>query len=285
MEPAARPAGLFRSLAVPRAASVRRRDQIVTIGEGQTLLQRADKVGRYVGLDPGSLWLQYEGMNPSGQLQRQRNDRRIHACSHGFCPARRLCQHGQHLGGPGGLLLGDRSRASARSSSSAREKSLTESWPRRSITGRLTIQIVGDFDDAMQRVRQVADRLGIYLMNSINPFRLEGQKAIIFRVLEGLRWEVPDWIVVPGGNLGNSSAFGKAFIELHYLGLISRVPRLAVINAAGAQTLNELVGTRQLQLAKRSPGNGQGRLRTTSSSMPSRSRLRPLRPRSRSIAR
>ncbi len=62
----------------------------------------------------------------------------------------------------------------------------------------------------MQRVRQVADRLGIYLMNSINPFRLEGQKAIIFRVLEGLRWEVPDWIVVPGGNLGNSSAFGKA---------------------------------------------------------------------------
>ena len=81
--------------------------------------------------------------------------------------------------------------------------------------GALTIQIVGDFDDAMQRVRQVADRLGIYLMNSVNPFRLEGQKTIMYRVLEGLGWEVPDWIVVPGGNLGNSSAFGKAFIELH----------------------------------------------------------------------
>ena len=82
--------------------------------------------------------------------------------------------------------------------------------------------------------------LGIYLVNSVNPFRLEGQKTIMFRVLEALRWEVPDWIVVPGGNLGNSSAFGKAFDELHRLGLIDRVPRLAVINAAGANTLYEL---------------------------------------------
>ena len=76
------------------------------------------------------------------------------------------------------------------------------------------MQIAGDFDDAMQRVQQVARQLGIYLVNSINPFRLEGQKTIMFRVLEALRWEVPDWIVVPGGNLGNVSAFGKAFIEL-----------------------------------------------------------------------
>ena len=64
--------------------------------------------------------------------------------------------------------------------------------------------------------------MGIYLVNSVNPFRLEGQKTIMFRVLEALRWEVPDWIVVPGGNLGNSSAFGKAFIELNEIGLIDR---------------------------------------------------------------
>jgi threonine synthase len=86
----------------------------------------------------------------------------------------------------------------------------------------------------------VARRLGIYLVNSINPFRLEGQKTIMYRVLEALRWEVPDWIVVPGGNLGNVSAFGKAFIELAELGLVQRVPRLAVINAAGANTLYQL---------------------------------------------
>ncbi len=100
--------------------------------------------------------------------------------------------------------------------------------------GALTIQIAGDFDDAMQRVQQVSTKLGIYLVNSVNPFRLEGQKTIMFRVLEALRWQVPDWIVVPGGNLGNSSAFGKAFHELHQLGLIDRIPRLAVINATGA---------------------------------------------------
>jgi threonine synthase len=106
--------------------------------------------------------------------------------------------------------------------------------------GALTVQIAGDFDDAMQRVQQVARKLGIYLVNSINPFRLEGQKTIMFRILEALRWEVPDWIVVPGGNLGNVSAFGKAFAELMELGLIERPPKLAVINAAGANTFNQL---------------------------------------------
>ena len=95
--------------------------------------------------------------------------------------------------------------------------------------------------------RRSAAQLGIYLVNSVNPFRLEGQKTIMYRVLEALRWEVPDWIVVPGGNLGNSSAFGKAFHELHELGLIDRMPRLAVINAAGANTLYELVEQRGLR--------------------------------------
>jgi threonine synthase len=113
--------------------------------------------------------------------------------------------------------------------------------------GALTVQIVGDFDDAMARVCEVSRDLGMYLVNSVNPFRLEGQKTIMFRVLEALRWEVPDWIVVPGGNLGNSSAFGKAFAELKELGLIDRVPRLAVINAAGANTLYEVFQRRGLR--------------------------------------
>ena len=112
--------------------------------------------------------------------------------------------------------------------------------------GALTVQIAGDFDDAMARVKEVCKELGIYLVNSVNPFRLEGQKTIMYRVLEALRWEVPDWIVVPGGNLGNSSAFGKAFGELLKLGLIARVPRLAIINAVGANTLYQLVERRGL---------------------------------------
>ena len=113
--------------------------------------------------------------------------------------------------------------------------------------GALTVQIAGDFDDAMARVREITKELGIYLVNSVNPFRLEGQKTIMLRVLEALRWEVPDWIVVPGGNLGNSSSFGKAFKELKEIGLIDRVPRLAIINAAGANTLHELYENRGLR--------------------------------------
>jgi threonine synthase len=113
--------------------------------------------------------------------------------------------------------------------------------------GALTVQIAGDFDDAMARVQEISRELGIYLVNSVNPFRLEGQKTVMFRVLEALRWESPDWIVVPGGNLGNSSAFGKAFIELQKLGLIDRIPRLAVINAAGADTLDVLYNERSLR--------------------------------------
>jgi threonine synthase len=84
------------------------------------------------------------------------------------------------------------------------------------------------------------------LLNSLNPFRLEGQKIIMYRIIEGLSWELPDWIVVPGGNLGNSSAFGKAFSELKQLGLIKRIPRMAIINATGADTLTELVNNKKL---------------------------------------
>jgi threonine synthase len=86
----------------------------------------------------------------------------------------------------------------------------------------------------------------LYLLNSLNPFRLEGQKTIMYRIIEGLGWEVPDWIVVPGGNLGNSSAFGKAFSELKQLGLIDHVPRMAIINATGADTLTDLVNNKKL---------------------------------------
>ena len=109
--------------------------------------------------------------------------------------------------------------------------------------GATTLQVAGDFDACLARIRHIAEKMpetGVYLMNSVNPFRLEGQKAIMYRVLEGLDWQVPDWIVVPGGNLGNCSSFGKAFIELHRLGLITRMPRLAIINAKGASTLDRI---------------------------------------------
>jgi threonine synthase len=214
-------------------------EQIVTLGEGQTILQQADVVASYIGLSPGRLFLQYEGLNPSGSFKdngmtaafthaRMTGARRAACASTGntsaslalFCSATGLMRAVIFIGS-GKISYGKLAQALDH--------------------GALTLQIAGDFDDAMQCVRQVASKLGIYLVNSINPFRLEGQKTIMLRVLEGLAWEAPDWVVVPGGNLGNVSAFGKAFIELSELGLLNRVPRLAVINAAGANTLFQLV--------------------------------------------
>ncbi len=219
-------------------------EQCVTIGEGQTLLQSSDGVAKYVGLKPGRLFLQYEGMNPSGSFKdngmsaafthaRFVGATRAACASTGntsaslalYCSATKLMKAVIFIGS-GKISYGKLSQALD--------------------YGALTVQINGDFDDAMARVKEVSAQLGIYLVNSVNPFRLEGQKTIMFRVLEALRWEVPDWIVVPGGNLGNSSAFGKAFHELKQLGLINRVPRLAVVNATGARTLHELFENRGL---------------------------------------
>ena len=100
--------------------------------------------------------------------------------------------------------------------------------------GATTIQIDGDFDAAMQLVEQVCNDLGIYLLNSLNPYRVEGQKSIGFELLQQLNWQAPDWLVLPAGNLGNTSAIGKAFRQAHQLSLISHMPRLASIQAAGA---------------------------------------------------
>ncbi len=220
-------------------------EQVVTVGEGQTLLHPSSGVAKFVGSNPGRLLLQYEGMNPSGSFKdngmsaafthaRTVGAKRAACASTGntsaslalYCSVSKLMRAIIFVGS-GKIAYGKLSQALD--------------------FGALTVQIAGDFDDAMQRVAQVTEKLGVYLVNSVNPFRLEGQKPIMFRVLEALRWEVPDWIVVPGGNLGNSSAFGKAFAELREIGLIDRIPRLAVINAAGADTLYELVEKRGLR--------------------------------------
>ena len=223
----------FRSL-LPFASP----DQVVTIGEGQTLLQPADAVGNYVGLNTGRLFLQYEGLNPSGSFK---DNGMSAAFTHaGIAGARRAaCASTGNTSASLAMYCAVTRRMQAIifiGSGKISYGKLAQALD----YGALTVQISGDFDDAMARVQEVSKKLGIYLVNSVNPFRLEGQKTIMFRVLEALNWEIPDWIIVPGGNLGNSSAFGKAFAELHELGLIDRIPRLAVINAVGANTLHEL---------------------------------------------
>src|SRR5689334_6236679 len=107
--------------------------------------------------------------------------------------------------------------------------------------GAKTIQVEANFDQILALVRQLAGRMGIYLLNSINPFRIEGQKTIMAEMLDQRDWRVPDWVVLPGGNLGNTSAFGKGLRELKELGFIDRLPRLAVIQAEGASPFYQLM--------------------------------------------
>lgn len=107
--------------------------------------------------------------------------------------------------------------------------------------GAKTLQVEANFDQILALVRVLAERLGIYLLNSINPFRIEGQKSIMVELMDQRDWRVPDWIVLPGGNLGNTSAFGKALREMKEWGLIDRLPKLAVIQAEGSAPFYELM--------------------------------------------
>ena len=100
--------------------------------------------------------------------------------------------------------------------------------------GAKTLLVRGDFDECLRLVEEASEHLGVYLLNSINPFRIEGQKTIILELLQQLSWESPDWIIFPAGNLGNTAAFGKALREARAWGLIERLPRLAAVQAAGA---------------------------------------------------
>ena len=238
----------FRELLPYWMDAAGREHDIVTIGEGRTNLQRADALASEIGFDPtagGRLYLQYEGFNPSGSFKdngmcagfthaRMVGATRVACASTGNTSAS-LAVYAGMTGVRCFVFIGEGKIAYGKLSQALDY-------------GATTLQIAGDFDACLARVRAIAadkdlyDRgLGVYLMNSVNPFRLEGQKTIMCRILEGLDWQVPDWIVVPGGNLGNCSAFGKAFMEMRELGLIDRVPRLAIINAAGARTLDRIV--------------------------------------------
>ena len=106
--------------------------------------------------------------------------------------------------------------------------------------GTQMIKVSGNFDDAFTKSLEAAKQAGSYTVNSVNPFRIEGQKTIPFRALEFLNWNEPDWIVYPGGALGNTSSCGKSLMELYEWGWIKKIPRIAVINADGANTLYQL---------------------------------------------
>lgn len=205
---------------------------IVTRPEGNTNLYPTPRLAKWAGVK--TLYLKHEGENPTGSFKdrgmtggvtqaRVLGMERVACASTGNTSAS-LAAYAAFAGLRGIVLFQNQQIALGKLSQAI-------------AYGATCVRIAADFDRNLELVRQVSDALGIYVLNSVNPFRLEGQKTIMFEIIQQLRWQVPDWIVVPGGNLGNSSAFGKGLKELYDLGLIDRMPRLAIIQAEGANPL------------------------------------------------
>jgi threonine synthase len=210
--------------------------QVTTLGEGNTPLLEAPAAARYAGLD--RLRFKHQGFNPTGSFK----DNGMVA---GVARARSL---GMRL--VACVSTGNTSASMAAYAAAAGLRAVVF-VPRGEIAlgklaqaleyGAATLQVDGNFDVILKLLFGLAPRLGLYLLNSVNPFRLEGQKTIIAELLEQCAWQPPDWIVVPGGNLGNVSAFGKGLRELRELGLIARLPRLLVVQAEGAAPLYRML--------------------------------------------
>jgi threonine synthase len=213
--------------------------------EGRTKPFHLTKVAEYVGIRTEGFWLQFEGDNPTGSFK-----------DNGMATA---FTHAKMVGSKKVVCASTGNTSSSAAAFAANEldmealiligagKIAKSKLAQTLAYGAKVLQVEGDFDDAMTIVKDLAREGRVYSVNSLNPFRLEGQKTVMYRVLDYLNWEIPDWIVLPGGNLGNTSAFGKAFIELYDFGWIKKKPRIAVVNSEGAPTLYNLYNKRQVK--------------------------------------
>ena len=204
---------------------------VVTLGEGNIPLVRGQKTAAWVGLK--RLWFKHLGWNPTGSFkdlgmtagmtEAKFVGATAVACASTGNTAASLAAYAARAGVTGRVYL-PAGQASANKLAQALD------------FGAELVEIAGSFDDALNVLLEKADP-ALYFLNSINPFRIEGQKTAMFELFEQLDWRVPDYLVVPGGNLGNSSAFGKAFMELKTHGFIDKVPRMVIVQAHGANPL------------------------------------------------
>jgi threonine synthase len=217
--------------------------EVVTLSEGNVPLVRGQKTAQWAGLR--NLWFKHLGWNPTGCFK----------------------DLGMTVGITEAKFVGARAVACASTGNTA--ASLAAYAARAGLTAKVylpagqvshnklaqaldfgaeVVEIDGSFDDALEALLRSVDP-ALYFLNSINPFRIEGQKTAMFELLEQFGWEVPDYLVVPGGNLGNSSAFGKAFEELKAYGFIEKVPRMIIVQAEGANPFARLwsSGSKRLQ--------------------------------------
>ena len=204
----------------------------VTLSEGNTPLYPLTRAAKTLKLD--QLYAKHQGMNPTGSFKdtgmtaamsvaRERGFEWVACASTGNTSA---------------AMAAYAARAGLRSLVLIPEGKIA--WSKLSQAmdyGAVTCQLKADFDGCLKLLTQIVKEAPIYLLNSVNPYRLEGQKTPAFEIAEAFDWNVPDHLIVPGGNLGNSSALGKGFRELKELGLVARMPRISVIQAEGANPL------------------------------------------------
>jgi len=217
--------------------------QVITLREGNTPLYELPQCARITGVP--RLFAKHQGLNPTGSFKdagmtvaatfaRLAGFRWVACASTGNTSASMAAYAAR--GGLRSLVLVPEGKISWSKLSQALDY------------GAVTCQLRTDFDGCLRLLQELVLRAPVYQLNSINPFRLEGQKTLALELLGQLDWQPPDHIIVPGGNLGNSSAIGKALIEMRDLGLISRLPKLSVIQADGAnalvRTLSEAGGKR-----------------------------------------
>ncbi len=215
----------YRELVLPSATL----EEIVTQPEGNTPLIERRAVSDWAGIE--HLLIKHEGHNPTGSFkdrgmtvaitQARRAGARAVACASTGNTSASLAAYAAQAGMPALVFVPSAHVALGKMAQTM-------------AYGATTLLVRGNFDACLSLVRKASPSLGVHLLNSINPFRIEGQKTIAFELLDQLDWNAPDWIALPAGNLGNTSAFGKALREAHAVGLIDRVPRLAAIQATGA---------------------------------------------------
>jgi threonine synthase len=204
----------------------------ITLREGNTPLYAMPRCARSAGVE--HLQAKHQGMNPTGSFKdtgmtvaasfaKQQGFRWVACASTGNTSA---------------SMAAYASRGGMRSLVLIPEGQISWSKLAQSLDyGAVTCQLKTDFDGCMRVLNEVVQRMPVYLLNSVNPYRLEGQKTLAIELMEQLGWKVPDHVIVPGGNLANSSAIGKAFLEMKELGLIPALPKISIIQAEGANPL------------------------------------------------
>lgn len=204
--------------------------EIISRFEGNTRLYPAAQISQQLGCE---VFFKHEGENPTGSFKDRGMTAAISAgatagfrnfvCASTGNTSASLASYCSSAGLQGIVIIPESKISSGKLSQAL-------------AFGAKVLQIDGDFDVAMKLVRNLAENFSdkICVLNSVNPFRIEGQKTIVFEILQQLSWNAPDWIVLPAGNLGNTAAFGKAIEESYMLGLIEKKPRIVAVQATGA---------------------------------------------------